>query len=123
MVVKRIGVILSTVFLTRGERLAQDIGIEGDITQKGYEKKRSKLIGAYLPQPPGSGEKQEAHDSHAKLELEAKTCKEMLEGKIKIVIRKEDRQFEVCALFEIRTKCRNECEGSPVKERLLIKYV
>uniref|UniRef100_A0A7N5JZR0 Disco interacting C n=1 Tax=Ailuropoda melanoleuca TaxID=9646 RepID=A0A7N5JZR0_AILME len=24
----------------------------GDITQKGYEKKRSKLIGAYLPQPP-----------------------------------------------------------------------
>ncbi|KAJ8345352.1 hypothetical protein SKAU_G00295450 [Synaphobranchus kaupii] len=25
----------------------------GDITQKGYEKKRSKLIGAYLPQPPG----------------------------------------------------------------------
>ncbi|XP_074180950.1 disco-interacting protein 2 homolog C [Rhinolophus sinicus] len=25
---------------------------EGDITQKGYEKKRSKLIGAYLPQPP-----------------------------------------------------------------------
>nr|XP_019573618.1 PREDICTED: disco-interacting protein 2 homolog C-like [Rhinolophus sinicus] len=23
-----------------------------DITQKGYEKKRSKLIGAYLPQPP-----------------------------------------------------------------------
>ncbi|XP_066579886.1 disco-interacting protein 2 homolog C isoform X3 [Amia ocellicauda] len=26
---------------------------EGDITQKGYEKKRSKLIGAYLPQPTG----------------------------------------------------------------------
>ncbi|XP_029930928.1 disco-interacting protein 2 homolog C isoform X2 [Myripristis murdjan] len=26
---------------------------EGDITQKGYEKKRSKLIGAYLPQAPG----------------------------------------------------------------------
>ncbi|KAM4604634.1 disco-interacting protein 2 homolog C isoform 2-T2 [Polymixia lowei] len=26
---------------------------EGDITQKGYEKKRTKLIGAYLPQPPG----------------------------------------------------------------------
>ncbi|KAG5841573.1 hypothetical protein ANANG_G00168040 [Anguilla anguilla] len=25
----------------------------GDITQKGYEKKRSKLIGAYLPQLPG----------------------------------------------------------------------
>uniref|UniRef100_A0A8C2MGS3 Disco interacting protein 2 homolog C n=1 Tax=Cricetulus griseus TaxID=10029 RepID=A0A8C2MGS3_CRIGR len=25
---------------------------ECDITQKGYEKKRSKLIGAYLPQPP-----------------------------------------------------------------------
>uniref|UniRef100_A0A8C9RBF1 Disco-interacting protein 2 homolog C n=1 Tax=Scleropages formosus TaxID=113540 RepID=A0A8C9RBF1_SCLFO len=25
----------------------------GDITQKGYEKKRSKLIGAYLPQPSG----------------------------------------------------------------------
>uniref|UniRef100_W5N3G6 Disco interacting C n=1 Tax=Lepisosteus oculatus TaxID=7918 RepID=W5N3G6_LEPOC len=25
----------------------------GDITQKGYEKKRSKLIGAYLPQPAG----------------------------------------------------------------------
>uniref|UniRef100_F7DMK7 Disco interacting protein 2 homolog C n=1 Tax=Xenopus tropicalis TaxID=8364 RepID=F7DMK7_XENTR len=24
-----------------------------DITQKGYEKKRAKLIGAYLPQPPG----------------------------------------------------------------------
>uniref|UniRef100_A0A5F8HFP3 Disco interacting C n=1 Tax=Monodelphis domestica TaxID=13616 RepID=A0A5F8HFP3_MONDO len=27
--------------------------LTGDITQKGYEKKRSKLIGAYLPQPPG----------------------------------------------------------------------
>ncbi|XP_028328199.1 disco-interacting protein 2 homolog C isoform X2 [Gouania willdenowi] len=26
---------------------------EGDITQKGYEKKRSKLIGAYFPQTPG----------------------------------------------------------------------
>ncbi|XP_038654269.1 disco-interacting protein 2 homolog C isoform X6 [Scyliorhinus canicula] len=26
---------------------------EGDITQKGYEKKKSKLLGAYLPQPPG----------------------------------------------------------------------
>uniref|UniRef100_A0A2K5CCX6 Disco interacting C n=1 Tax=Aotus nancymaae TaxID=37293 RepID=A0A2K5CCX6_AOTNA len=26
--------------------------LAGDITQKGYEKKRSKLIGAYLPQPP-----------------------------------------------------------------------
>ncbi|XP_053468088.1 disco-interacting protein 2 homolog C isoform X2 [Ictalurus furcatus] len=26
---------------------------EGDITQKGYEKKRAKLISAYLPQPPG----------------------------------------------------------------------
>uniref|UniRef100_A0AAY4EVA4 DMAP1-binding domain-containing protein n=1 Tax=Denticeps clupeoides TaxID=299321 RepID=A0AAY4EVA4_9TELE len=28
-------------------------GNAGDITQKGYEKKRAKLIGAYLPQPPG----------------------------------------------------------------------
>ncbi|KAM9460251.1 disco-interacting protein 2 homolog C-like isoform 6-T6 [Salvelinus alpinus] len=28
---------------------------EGDITQKGYEKKRSKLIGAFLPQAPGKG--------------------------------------------------------------------
>ncbi|ETE68414.1 hypothetical protein L345_05789, partial [Ophiophagus hannah] len=28
--------------------------IIGDITQKGYEKKRSKLIGAYLPQPPAA---------------------------------------------------------------------
>lgn len=27
--------------------------LSGDITQKGYEKKRAKLIGAYLPQPPG----------------------------------------------------------------------
>uniref|UniRef100_A0A8C9VFV8 Disco-interacting protein 2 homolog C n=1 Tax=Scleropages formosus TaxID=113540 RepID=A0A8C9VFV8_SCLFO len=27
--------------------------LPGDITQKGYEKKRSKLIGAYLPQPSG----------------------------------------------------------------------
>ncbi|KAG7254839.1 hypothetical protein CRUP_012869, partial [Coryphaenoides rupestris] len=27
----------------------------GDITQKGYEKKRSKLIGPYLPQAPGKG--------------------------------------------------------------------
>ncbi|KAL4631087.1 disco-interacting protein 2C-like, partial [Arapaima gigas] len=27
--------------------------LTGDITQKGYEKKRSKLLGAYLPQPPG----------------------------------------------------------------------
>uniref|UniRef100_A0AAR2IQL4 DMAP1-binding domain-containing protein n=1 Tax=Pygocentrus nattereri TaxID=42514 RepID=A0AAR2IQL4_PYGNA len=26
----------------------------GDITQKGYEKKRAKLLGAYLPQPPAS---------------------------------------------------------------------
>uniref|UniRef100_A0A672RYD7 Disco interacting C n=1 Tax=Sinocyclocheilus grahami TaxID=75366 RepID=A0A672RYD7_SINGR len=26
---------------------------EGDITQKGYEKKRSKLLGAYMPHPPG----------------------------------------------------------------------
>ncbi|XP_034072218.1 disco-interacting protein 2 homolog C-like, partial [Gymnodraco acuticeps] len=26
---------------------------EGDITQKGYEKKRSKLIGAFFPQTPG----------------------------------------------------------------------
>lgn len=26
---------------------------EGDITQKGYEKKRAKLLGAYLPHPPG----------------------------------------------------------------------
>ncbi|MGH0140258.1 UNVERIFIED_CONTAM: hypothetical protein FKN15_051407 [Acipenser sinensis] len=29
------------------------LSLAGDITQKGYEKKRSKLIGAYLPQPPG----------------------------------------------------------------------
>uniref|UniRef100_A0A8D2L6Y8 Disco interacting protein 2 homolog C n=1 Tax=Varanus komodoensis TaxID=61221 RepID=A0A8D2L6Y8_VARKO len=28
------------------------LSLAGDITQKGYEKKRSKLIGAYLPQPP-----------------------------------------------------------------------
>ncbi|XP_072297869.1 disco-interacting protein 2 homolog C isoform X2 [Eucyclogobius newberryi] len=28
---------------------------EGDITQKGYEKKRSKLIGSFLPQSPVSG--------------------------------------------------------------------
>ncbi|KAL2085284.1 hypothetical protein ACEWY4_018604 [Coilia grayii] len=27
--------------------------LAGDITQKGYEKKRGKLLGAYLPQPPG----------------------------------------------------------------------
>uniref|UniRef100_A0A671PX88 Disco-interacting protein 2 homolog C-like n=1 Tax=Sinocyclocheilus anshuiensis TaxID=1608454 RepID=A0A671PX88_9TELE len=27
--------------------------LAGDITQKGYEKKRSKLLGAYLPHPPG----------------------------------------------------------------------
>uniref|UniRef100_A0A8C4RU24 Disco interacting C n=1 Tax=Erpetoichthys calabaricus TaxID=27687 RepID=A0A8C4RU24_ERPCA len=27
--------------------------LDSDITQKGYEKKRSKLLGAYLPQPPG----------------------------------------------------------------------
>ncbi|XP_061094234.1 disco-interacting protein 2 homolog C isoform X5 [Conger conger] len=36
---------------------------EGDITQKGYEKKRAKLIGAYLPQPPGRGaESSMAHE-------------------------------------------------------------
>uniref|UniRef100_A0A672HJ01 DMAP1-binding domain-containing protein n=1 Tax=Salarias fasciatus TaxID=181472 RepID=A0A672HJ01_SALFA len=29
------------------------LSLTGDITQKGYEKKRSKLIGAYLPQTPG----------------------------------------------------------------------
>uniref|UniRef100_A0A673MPB7 Disco-interacting protein 2 homolog C n=1 Tax=Sinocyclocheilus rhinocerous TaxID=307959 RepID=A0A673MPB7_9TELE len=33
----------------------------GDITQKGYEKKRSKLLGAYLPHPPGL-EGSMAHD-------------------------------------------------------------
>ena len=27
--------------------------LAGDITQKGYEKKRSKLIGAFFPQSPG----------------------------------------------------------------------
>lgn len=47
----------------------------------------------------------------------------MLEGKIEIVIRKEKDQFEVCALLEITTKCRNECESSPVKERWLIKHI
>ncbi|KAH0627579.1 hypothetical protein JD844_003480 [Phrynosoma platyrhinos] len=30
------------------------LSLAGDITQKGYEKKRSKLIGAYLPQPPAA---------------------------------------------------------------------
>uniref|UniRef100_A0A8C7L3Z6 Disco interacting C n=1 Tax=Oncorhynchus kisutch TaxID=8019 RepID=A0A8C7L3Z6_ONCKI len=29
--------------------------LAGDITQKGYEKKRSKLIGAFLPKAPGKG--------------------------------------------------------------------
>uniref|UniRef100_A0A4W6BWP2 Disco interacting C n=1 Tax=Lates calcarifer TaxID=8187 RepID=A0A4W6BWP2_LATCA len=29
------------------------LSLAGDITQKGYEKKRSKLIGAYFPQTPG----------------------------------------------------------------------
>uniref|UniRef100_A0A672M6E0 Disco interacting C n=1 Tax=Sinocyclocheilus grahami TaxID=75366 RepID=A0A672M6E0_SINGR len=33
--------------------LKRSIGINSDITQKGYEKKRSKLLGAYLPHPPG----------------------------------------------------------------------
>uniref|UniRef100_A0A8C9WM98 Disco interacting C n=1 Tax=Scleropages formosus TaxID=113540 RepID=A0A8C9WM98_SCLFO len=33
---------------------AVSLSSAGDITQKGYEKKRAKLIGAYLPQPPGS---------------------------------------------------------------------
>ncbi|XP_044280716.1 disco-interacting protein 2 homolog C isoform X10 [Varanus komodoensis] len=33
---------------------AQESLATGDITQKGYEKKRSKLIGAYLPQPPAA---------------------------------------------------------------------
>lgn len=47
----------------------------------------------------------------------------MLEGKIEIVIRKEDDQFQVCALFEIGTKCRSKCESSPVKERLFIKHI
>ncbi|XP_030878546.1 disco-interacting protein 2 homolog C-like, partial [Leptonychotes weddellii] len=32
--------------------MEEDADQHGDITQKGYEKKRSKLIGAYLPQPP-----------------------------------------------------------------------
>uniref|UniRef100_A0A452UL70 Disco interacting protein 2 homolog C n=1 Tax=Ursus maritimus TaxID=29073 RepID=A0A452UL70_URSMA len=31
---------------------ALSLSLSCDITQKGYEKKRSKLIGAYLPQPP-----------------------------------------------------------------------
>ncbi|KAJ7396172.1 hypothetical protein BTVI_147542 [Pitangus sulphuratus] len=88
---------------------------KGDITQKGYEKKRSKLIGAYLPQPPG--EKKEAHDIHTKIELKAKDCKEMLEGKIEIVIRKEEDQFEVCGLFEIRTKCRRVDQALPQERR------
>ncbi len=29
------------------------LSLAGDITQKGYEKKRSKLIGAFFPQGPG----------------------------------------------------------------------
>uniref|UniRef100_A0A4W6BWZ7 Disco interacting C n=1 Tax=Lates calcarifer TaxID=8187 RepID=A0A4W6BWZ7_LATCA len=32
------------------------LSLAGDITQKGYEKKRSKLIGAYFPQTPGKTE-------------------------------------------------------------------
>uniref|UniRef100_A0A8C1U4C3 Disco-interacting protein 2 homolog Ca n=1 Tax=Cyprinus carpio TaxID=7962 RepID=A0A8C1U4C3_CYPCA len=31
----------------------RSLSLAGDITQKGYEKKRSKLLGAYLPHPPG----------------------------------------------------------------------
>uniref|UniRef100_A0A8C1U5J5 Disco-interacting protein 2 homolog Ca n=1 Tax=Cyprinus carpio TaxID=7962 RepID=A0A8C1U5J5_CYPCA len=30
----------------------RSLSLAGDITQKGYEKKRSKLLGAYLPHPP-----------------------------------------------------------------------
>lgn len=39
--------------------LRRSLSLAGDITQKGYEKKRSKLLGAYLPQPPGR-----SHNSH-----------------------------------------------------------
>ncbi|XP_072566946.1 disco-interacting protein 2 homolog C-like isoform X5 [Paramormyrops kingsleyae] len=41
------------VRLLRSEHRCQSLGTKGDITQKGYEKKRAKLIGAYLPHPPG----------------------------------------------------------------------
>lgn len=47
----------------------------------------------------------------------------MLEGKLKIVIRKEEGKSEVHALFEIRTKCENKCQRSPVKERCLMKHI
>lgn len=33
--------------------LSLSVSLVGDITQKGYEKKRSKLIGAFFPQAPG----------------------------------------------------------------------
>ncbi|XP_054870682.1 disco-interacting protein 2 homolog C isoform X4 [Amphiprion ocellaris] len=42
---------------TQKERLftpTEGRSFRGDITQKGYEKKRSKLIGAYFPQTPGT---------------------------------------------------------------------
>lgn len=34
--------------------LSLSLSLAGDITQKGYEKKRSKLIGAFFPQAPGN---------------------------------------------------------------------
>lgn len=33
--------------------LSLSVSLAGDITQKGYEKKRSKLIGSFFPQAPG----------------------------------------------------------------------
>uniref|UniRef100_A0A671S6R0 Disco-interacting protein 2 homolog C n=1 Tax=Sinocyclocheilus anshuiensis TaxID=1608454 RepID=A0A671S6R0_9TELE len=48
----------------------------GDITQKGYEKKRSKLLGAYLPHPPGK-----SPNSHLTFKGSQSTCEiKRLEG-------------------------------------------
>lgn len=57
--------------------------------------------------------RKEAHDIHAKLELKAKPFKEMLEGKIEIVIRKENLKH--CIVLS-QTKSKLTCE-----EKLLIK--
>uniref|UniRef100_A0AAQ4RP55 Disco interacting C n=1 Tax=Gasterosteus aculeatus aculeatus TaxID=481459 RepID=A0AAQ4RP55_GASAC len=48
---RRVSVSIFDYFMK--ERLAF---LKGDITQKGYEKKRSKLIGAFFPQAPGTSD-------------------------------------------------------------------
>uniref|UniRef100_A0A8C9WIR2 Disco-interacting protein 2 homolog C n=1 Tax=Scleropages formosus TaxID=113540 RepID=A0A8C9WIR2_SCLFO len=52
----------------------------GDITQKGYEKKRSKLIGAYLPQPSAQQKTRNQIRDGIKIEAKLKTINEIADA-------------------------------------------